>query len=87
MNHGIIEELSKALLKSEARHYQSVNQGIIEEIIKALWKGESRHYWRVGQIQGIEYLIKALNSESRHWTVNQSIIEDIKESIKALMTI
>ncbi len=46
MNHGIIEELIKALLKSEARQYQSVkvNQVIIEEFIKALWKSESMHY-------------------------------------------
>ncbi len=49
MNHGIIEELTKAFLMSEARHYQRVNQGIIKEFIKALWKSESRHYWRVSQ--------------------------------------
>ncbi len=36
MNHGIIEELIKALLKREARHYQRVNQGSIKEFIKAL---------------------------------------------------
>ncbi len=41
---------------------EEMNQGIIEGLVKD---------------KVLNVLINALNSESRHWRVNQSIIEDI----------